>query len=103
MSKVSQRCVRRMGEMCSFGHGSPCVRSLTYVKVALMPHIPLGDELTSGQASMILRVNARTVNRWGDDGVLPMERTAAGHRRFKRPDVLALRDLRAERAAELAS
>jgi len=40
-----------------------------------------------GQAAEILAVSADTVRRWGDDGLLPMTRTAAGHRQIEGRDL----------------
>jgi excisionase family DNA binding protein len=44
-----------------------------------------------GEAAAILDVSPQTVARWADDGVLPCERTAGGHRRFREDVVLAER------------
>lgn len=46
--------------------------------------------LRPGEVAALLRVSPKTVGRWAEAGVLPVERTAGGHRRFRRADVDAL-------------
>jgi excisionase family DNA binding protein len=46
--------------------------------------------LRPGEVAARLRVSPKTVGRWAEAGVLPVERTAGGHRRFQRSDVEAL-------------
>jgi len=41
------------------------------------------------EAAELLGVHPATVRAWADRGELPMQRTAGGHRRFRRADVLA--------------
>lgn len=53
-----------------------------------VPHQVL---LTSGEAAAVLQVVPQTVIRWANDGTLECARTAGGHRRFREPDVRALR------------
>jgi excisionase family DNA binding protein len=48
--------------------------------------------LRAGEAAELLYVTSRTVWRWAELGLLPYTRTLHGHRRYKRADVLALRD-----------
>ncbi|MBO7675886.1 MAG: helix-turn-helix domain-containing protein [Atopobiaceae bacterium] len=57
--------------------------------------------VTTGQAAEILGVSARTVARYLDAGYIPCERRGAGHRRARLSDVLAYKEARAARAAEL--
>lgn len=45
--------------------------------------------MTSKDAARLLGVSEASVKRWADAGLLPAEKTAGGHRRF-RPDDLAL-------------
>ncbi|MGO9883195.1 MAG: MerR family DNA-binding transcriptional regulator, partial [Solirubrobacteraceae bacterium] len=62
----------------------------------------LGDqahELSIGEAARVLGVSVRTVRRWHADGVLAVERTAGGHRRFRLEEMLELRVKRDRGAA----
>ncbi|MCW2923319.1 MAG: rpaB, two-component system, OmpR family, response regulator RpaB [Thermoleophilia bacterium] len=54
-----------------------------------MPH-DADDFLTVNEAAQILRVSATTVRNWAADGRLQEQRTAGGHRRFRRGDVQQL-------------
>ena len=47
--------------------------------------------LTSKQAARLLGVSEASVKRWAEDGLLPAEKTAGGHRRFRPEDVAAFR------------
>ena len=38
--------------------------------------------LTPGDVAAIFDVTPKTVGRWAEAGLLPVERTAGGHRRF---------------------
>lgn len=62
-----------------------------------------GKKLTSKEAAGVLGVSEASVKRWADSGLLPMEKTAGGHRRFRPEDVAVLRraDVRAEEARPL--
>lgn len=50
-----------------------------------------GKKLTSREAARALGVSEASVKRWADSGLLPMEKTAGGHRRFRPEDVAAVR------------
>ena len=45
--------------------------------------------LNLGEAAELLGVHPATIRAWADRGELPMQRTAGGHRRFRRADVAA--------------
>ncbi|MBV8860161.1 MAG: B12-binding domain-containing protein [Acidobacteria bacterium] len=49
-----------------------------------------GRHLTSREAARALGVSEASVKRWADSGLLPMEKTPGGHRRFRPEDVAAL-------------
>ena len=50
-----------------------------------------GKKLTSREAARVLGVSEASVKRWADSGLLPMEKTAGGHRRFRPEDVAVIR------------
>lgn len=50
-----------------------------------------GRRLTSREAARVLGVSEASVKRWADGGLLPMEKTAGGHRRFRPEDVAVVR------------
>src|ERR687890_1060025 len=50
-----------------------------------------GRRLTSKEAARVLGVSEASVKRWADSGLLPMEKTAGGHRRFRPEDLVAVR------------
>ncbi len=47
----------------------------------------MNEALTVADVARIFGVNAATVRRWDDTGVLHSQRTLGGHRRFSRADV----------------
>lgn len=47
--------------------------------------------LTSREVARLLGVSEASVKRWADSGLLPMEKTAGGHRRFRPEDVARIR------------
>lgn len=47
--------------------------------------------LTSKEAARLLGVSEASVKRWADGGLLPMIKTAGGHRRFRPDDVAVFR------------
>jgi excisionase family DNA binding protein len=47
--------------------------------------------MTSKEAARVLGVSEASVKRWADSGLLPMEKTAGGHRRFRPEDLAAVR------------
>jgi excisionase family DNA binding protein len=50
-----------------------------------------GRRLTSREAARVLGVSEASVKRWADGGLLPMEKTPGGHRRFRPEDLAAVR------------
>ena len=50
-----------------------------------------GRMLTSTAAARFLGVSEASVKRWADSGLLPAEKTAGGHRRFRPEDVFLMR------------
>ena len=51
----------------------------------------LSKKLTSKEAARLLGVSEASVKRWADGGLLPMVKTAGGHRRFRPEDVAVFR------------
>lgn len=56
-----------------------------------MKAIARGKKLTSRETARLLGVSEASVKRWADGGLLPMEKTAGGHRRFRPEDVALFR------------
>ncbi|HYP52226.1 MAG TPA: helix-turn-helix domain-containing protein [Pyrinomonadaceae bacterium] len=50
-----------------------------------------GRKLTSRETARLLGVSEASVKRWADSGLLPTEKTAGGHRRFRPEDVARFR------------
>ena len=48
------------------------------------------EYISAGDAARLLRVSARTVSRWADQGRIPHLVTLGGHRRFRKSNVLEL-------------
>ena len=46
-----------------------------------------GKKLTSKEAARVLGASEASVKRWADVGLLPSEKTAGGHRRFRPADI----------------
>jgi len=51
----------------------------------------LRKNLTSSEAARILGASEASIKRWADRGLLPSQRTAGGHRRFRPEDVASFR------------
>ena len=49
------------------------------------------DLLSTRAAASLLGVGTTSIKRWSAEGILPCIKTAGGHRRFRRADVLSLR------------
>lgn len=55
-----------------------------------MKKVVIGDSdqlLTPAEVAAALRINAKTVTRWADDGKISSIRTPGNHRRFRKPEV----------------
>lgn len=62
-----------------------------------------GKKLTSKEAALLLGASEASVKRWADGGLLPSEKTAGGHRRFRPEDVARFRREQKNRAATTAA
>ncbi len=52
--------------------------------------------LTPGEVASLFDVTPKTIGRWDAAGILPAERTAGGHRRFRAIEVYELFDFLSE-------
>ncbi|MBA3768706.1 MAG: helix-turn-helix domain-containing protein [Acidobacteria bacterium] len=50
-----------------------------------------GKKLTSKEVARLLGVSEASIKRWADSGLLPMKKTAGGHRRFRPEDIANIR------------
>ncbi|WP_166344981.1 BldC family transcriptional regulator [Phytoactinopolyspora limicola] len=48
--------------------------------------------LTTGEVARLFRVDVRTVTKWAKTGKLTSIRTPGGHRRFRKAEVMRLRN-----------
>jgi excisionase family DNA binding protein len=81
-----------MNELYVFG----LQKVISLFKVAQMRQMqrPIGirgKKLTSKETARFLGVSEASVKRWADSGLLPTEKTAGGHRRFRPEDVSLMR------------
>ena len=56
-----------------------------------MSSVSGGRWLTSKEAARLLGVSEASIKRWANSGLLPSEKTAGGHRRFRPEDVAVFR------------
>ena len=63
------------------------------------------DYLSTREAAKFLGVGTTSIKRWAEDGVLQCMKTAGGHRRFRRSDLLTFRSAKhqGEEAGPLSS
>ncbi|TDC35674.1 BldC family transcriptional regulator [Micromonospora sp. 15K316] len=54
------------------------------------PGKPRDRLLTPGEVARLFRVDAKTVTRWAQAGLIGSIRTPGGHHRFRESEVLAL-------------
>ena len=57
-----------------------------------MEHSAEPFDLTKAEAAAILGIAPRTLRDWTDAGEVACLRTVGGHRRYRRSDVVSLRD-----------
>jgi len=63
----------------------------------------LRKNLTSREAARILGASEASIKRWADRGLLPSQRTAGGHRRFRPEDVASFRHENSRESAHEAT
>jgi excisionase family DNA binding protein len=68
------------------------VRASRPVKLPTMELVSASAYLKPAEVAAVLRVDARTVKRWAQDGKLPAFRTPGGHWRIAADALRSLRD-----------
>jgi excisionase family DNA binding protein len=98
--------------LCNFNVDDERIARFSYLQVA-RPSDRVGLNMTTGQktkgvgakrltskdAARFLGVSEASIKRWADSGLLPMQKTAGGHRRFRPEDVSVMRREKLEGAA----
>jgi excisionase family DNA binding protein len=74
------------------GHYLATPQSVPDPRAASRDMVPDDRLLTPAEVAGLFGVDPRTVTRWATSGRLTPVRTPGGHRRYRRSEVLALRD-----------